>query len=48
VKIDSGGDPDMPLPPGDAYSAIGKSFLHISFFCIFVLKRKKNIFGWSY
>jgi hypothetical protein len=40
--IDFRGDLDMSLPPGAAYDTIGKSFLYISFFCIFVLKRTKK------
>jgi hypothetical protein len=44
--IDFRGDPDMSLPPGVAYGAIGKTFLDISFififiFCIFVFKEQK-------
>jgi hypothetical protein len=31
----------MPLPPGAAYGDIGKKFLNISFFCIFVFKEQK-------
>jgi hypothetical protein len=39
--IDFRGDLDMPLPLGVAYGVIGKIFLHISFFCIFVFKEEK-------
>jgi hypothetical protein len=32
---------DMPLPPGSTYGDIGMSkFLNISFFCIFIIKKK--------
>jgi hypothetical protein len=41
VRIDFRGYLDMPLPPGSTYGAIGKFFLYIPFFCIFVLKRTK-------
>jgi len=33
--IDFKGDLDMSLPPGVAYGAIGKTFLHISFFFLY-------------
>jgi hypothetical protein len=39
--IDFRGDTDMPLPPGASYGTIGKTFLHISFFCTFVFKETK-------
>jgi hypothetical protein len=42
------GDPDMSLPPGAVYGAIGNFFLYISFFCIFCIEENKNIFGWCY
>jgi hypothetical protein len=41
ARIDFRGDLDMPLPPGNAYGAIGKSFYIFHFFCIFVFKETK-------
>jgi hypothetical protein len=49
VGIDFRGDPDMPLPPGDAYGTIGKQcFLYISFFVFLYFKRTKIFFGWCF
>jgi hypothetical protein len=47
--IDFIGDPDMSLPLGATYGAIGKQcFLYISFFVFFYFKRTKIFFGWCF